>query len=147
MYRIEISDGSGTDSAFKKFLNQKIFENSFSKIGHYRYEPLVLIVRDDKNNIVGGVHGHTGLGWLYVDVLWVAEDIREKGYGTQLIKRAEKEAARRGCHGVYLYTYSFQQFDFYKKIGYEIFGQLDDFPLGHVKYFVKESLVFEKNGT
>ena len=42
-------------------------------------------------------------------------------------------------------TYSFQQPEFYEKLGYQIFGQLNDFPEGHVKYFMKKSFVFEKD--
>jgi GNAT superfamily N-acetyltransferase len=63
---------------------------------------------------MGGLHGHTGLGWLYIDVLWVAEEIRVKGFGTQLVEAAETEAVKRGCHSAYLYTYSFQQPKFYE---------------------------------
>jgi GNAT superfamily N-acetyltransferase len=145
MLTIELTDEKNTNSSNLRFLDQKIFENSFSKIGHYRYEPLVLFIRDANNNAMGGLHGHTGLGWLYIDVLWVAEEIREKGFGTQLVEAAEVEAGRRGCHGAYLYTYSFQQPKFYKKLGYEVFGHLNDFPDGHVKYFMKKSLGVEKS--
>ena len=73
MPTIELSDRSNTNSADLRFLDQKIFEDSFSKIGHYRYEPLVLFIRDADNNAMGGLDGHTGLGWLYIGVLWVAE--------------------------------------------------------------------------
>jgi hypothetical protein len=45
MPTIELADEEGVQSSGIKFLDQKIFENSFSKIGHYRYEPLVLILR------------------------------------------------------------------------------------------------------
>ena len=99
-----------------------------------------MIFWEENQNAAGGLHGHTGLGWLYVDVLWVVEEHRGDGYGTQLIKAAEVEAEKRGCHGAYLYTYSFQQPEFYKKLGYEVFGQLDDFLEGHVKYFMRRSL-------
>ena len=146
MFTIELVDEEGVQPTGIKFLDQKIFEDSFSKIGHYRYEPLVLILRDDHQNARGGLHGQTGLGWLYIDVLWVAEENRAKGFGTQLMHAAEKEAVRRGCHSSYLYTYSFQQPEFYGKRGYEIFGQLDDFPDGHVKYFMQKSLAAEKSG-
>ena len=152
MFTIEMADERNIHSIDIKFLDQKIFENSFSKIGHYRYEPLVLILRDDHQNARGGLHGQTGLGWLYIDVLWVAEENRAKGFGTQLMQAAEKEAVRRGCHSAYLYTYSFQhannyqQPEFYEKLGYEVFGQLDDFPDGHVKYFMQKSLGAEKSG-
>ncbi len=145
MLTIELSDERNTNSADLKFLDQKIYENSFSKIGRYRYEPLAVLIHDVNKNTMGGLHGHTGLGWLYIDVLWVAEDIRGKGFGTQLVEAAEVEAGRRGCHSVYLYTYSFQQPIFYEKLGYKVFGQLNDFPEGHVKFFMKKSFVFEKD--
>ena len=145
MPTIEVVDEEGAQSSGIKFLDQKIFENSFSEIGHYRYEPFVLILRDDHQNASGGLHGRTGLGWLYIDVLWVAEENRAKGFGTQLMRAAEKEAVRRGCHSSYLYTYSFQQPEFYEKLGYEVFGRLDDFPDGHAKYFMKKSLEAEKS--
>jgi hypothetical protein len=47
MPTIELADEEGVQSSGIKFLDQKIFENSFSEIGHYRYEPFVLILRDD----------------------------------------------------------------------------------------------------
>ncbi len=143
MPAIELVDEKSVQSNCIEFLDQKLFENSFSKIGRYRYEPLVLILRDDNHNAAGGLHGQTGLGWLYVEVLWVNEERRGEGYGTRLVKAAEVEAENRGCHSAYLYTYSFQQPEFYKKLGYEVFGELADFPNGHMKYFMKKSLGIE----
>ena len=140
MLTIELVDEEAAQLSGVEFLDRNIFENSFSKIGRYRYEPLVLILRDSDQEALGGLHGQTGLGWLYIDVLWVTEEICGKGYGTRLLKAAEAEAGKRGCHSAYLYTYSFQQPEFYMKLGYEIFGQLDDFPQGHVKYFMRRSL-------
>lgn len=123
-----------------EILNRKIFEYAFSEIGPYNYERLLWFVRDASDAVVGGLHGHTGLGWMYIDVLWVDESLRSNGLGTRLVEAAEAEALKRGCHGVYLYTYSFQKPDFYTKLGYEIFGRLDDFPIGDTKYFLKKSL-------
>ena len=56
------------------------------------------------------------------------------------MEAAELEAINRGCHDVYLYTYSFQEPTFYKKLGYQVFGQLDNFPNGHSKLFMKKVL-------
>ena len=123
-----------------KFLDEKIFENSFLEIGRYSYKKMVIFFRDSDLSIVAGLYGHTGLGWLYIDVLWIEEKFRSKGLGTQLMKAAEYEAISRGCHGVYLYTYSFQKPKFYERLGYQIFGQLDNFPNGHTKYFMKKEL-------
>ena len=123
-----------------KFLDDKIFENSFMKIGQYSYEKMVLLFRDINLNIVAGLYGHTGLGWFYIDVLWVNENFRSKGLGTRLLEAAENEAINRGCYDVYLYTYSFQKPKFYENLGYQVFGQLDNFPIGHIKYFMNKAL-------
>ena len=47
---------------------------------------------------------------------------------------AEEEAGKRGAKQAYLDTFSFQVPGFYQKLGYEIFGKLDDFPAGHQSY-------------
>ena len=128
------------DQADLKFLDDKIFEYNFSKIGKYSYENLVIFIHDNNTTIVAGLYGHTGLGWLYIHLLWVKEEHRSKGLGTRLIEAAELEAINRGYHGVYLYTYSFQKPAFYEKLGYQVFGQLSNFPDGYSKFFMKKAL-------
>ncbi|MGV7223547.1 MAG: GNAT family N-acetyltransferase [Nitrospinales bacterium] len=76
------------------------------------------------------------MGWLYIDVLWVEERYRSKGLGTRLINAAEDEAISRKCCAAYLYTYSYQNPKFYERLGYHIFGQLNNFPDQHTKYFM-----------
>ncbi|GET35341.1 putative N-acetylmannosamine-6-phosphate epimerase superfamily protein [Microseira wollei NIES-4236] len=49
--------------------------------------------------------------------------------------KAESEAKKRGCHHCYLDKFSFQALGFYQKLGYQIFGILQDFPPGHQRYF------------
>src|SRR5437868_5680318 len=58
---------------------------------------LVVTVRDDENVVVGGLVGATYLGWLQVHALWLPEELRGRGYGSDLLKAAEEEAVRRGC--------------------------------------------------
>ena len=103
-----------------------------------QYQRLVLFVRDDSEKIVGGLLGYTHWRWLFVENLWVAESLRGSGLGRQLMQRAELEARLRGCQHAYLDTFSFQALGFYQKLGYELFGQLDDYPPGHVKYFLQK---------
>jgi hypothetical protein len=37
-------------------------------------------------------------------------------------------------------TFSFQAPDFYKQHGYQVFGELQDFPSGHQRYYLKKQL-------
>ena len=65
---------------------------------------------------------------------------RGLGHGRHLLLSAEQEALTRGCEGAVLDTFSFQAPDFYRKLGYAIFGQLDDFPSPHRRYFLTKRL-------
>jgi len=40
-----------------------------------------------------------------------------------------------------LETASFQAREFYEKQGYEVFGELDDFPKGHTMFYMKKVLI------
>ena len=64
-----------------------------------------------------------------------------KGYGKAILTTAELEAIRQKCNHAYLFTFSFQSPNFYQKLGYEIFGVLDDFPPGYQRLFLKKQLL------
>lgn len=102
---------------------------------------VTLFIRDEAGTIVGGVAGNYGsFGWLYVDALWVSEELRASGYGTKLMEMIEAEAARHGCTNVYLNTFSFEAPAFYEKLGYTVFAELKDFPPGHSRLFLRKAL-------
>ena len=54
------------------------------------------------------------------------------------MQSAQHEAHLRGCRHAYLDTFDFQALGFYQKLGYELFGHLDDYPPGHTKYFLQK---------
>lgn len=101
---------------------------------------LFITVRGDDGEIRGGLLGGTYLGWLQVQVLWLADTVRGQGYGTALMQAAEDEALRRGCPRVLVETLSFQALPFYEKRGYTIFSQLADFPPGGSRYTLTKYL-------
>jgi len=111
-----------------------------SKAGTSNHKELCIFLRDDDGKIVGGLNGETYWGWLYVENLVVDESVRTKGYGSKLLQAAEDEARNRGCSFVHLDTYSFQALPFYKKHGYTVFGELDDFPPGGKRHFLRKTL-------
>jgi GNAT superfamily N-acetyltransferase len=111
-----------------------------SQVPPGEYSEFAVYVRDDDGTILGGILAEAGRGWLHVDILWVDERLRGQGYGARLLAAAEDEGRRHGCHGVYLDTFSFQARPFYERLGYEVFGTLDDYPKGHTRYFLRKSL-------
>ena len=107
----------------------------------YTFDPLAVLLSDpDTAAIIGGLWGGTGIGHLHIDLLFVPETLRGRGIGGEIIRSAEKEAVRRGCHGVWLDTFSFQARGFYERLGYTVFGSIDDYPTGHSRFFLKKAL-------
>ncbi|RCJ21375.1 acetyltransferase [Nostoc minutum NIES-26] len=102
--------------------------------------PLSVLIRDAEGEIVGGLVGKTHWKWLFVSHLWVAEALRGQGYGRKLMLQAEQTAKERGCDRSYLDTFSFQDLGFYERLGYQIFGVLEDFPPGHQRYFLQKKI-------
>ncbi len=108
--------------------------------GDDRGQNLCFVLQSPGGEIVGGVIGATYWDWLYINLMWVREDLRGRGHGQRLLKRAEDEARQRGARHAYLDTFSFQAPGFYQKYGYQVFGELPNFPTGHQRYFLKKKL-------
>lgn len=117
-----------------------IHNYNVQQAGETLNQQLCFVLRTPDQKIVGGLIGATYWNWLYIDLLFVKEDLRGRGYGHRLLETAEDEARKRGAKNVYLDTFSFQAPDFYKQHGYQIFGELKDFPVGHQRYFFTKQL-------
>jgi GNAT superfamily N-acetyltransferase len=99
-----------------------------------------IFAKDRENKVVGGIIGDVFGKYVYVAQLWVAEPLRNKGYGTRLMSMLEEEAARLGCEYAHTDTYTFEARPFYERNGYEMFGKLDDYVKGHSKCFLRKNL-------
>ncbi len=99
------------------------------------------VVKGENGDILAGINSVLYC-WncLYIDVLWVKEELRNNGYGSKLLNEVEKIAKEKGCKLIHLVTFDFQAKDFYLKYGYEIFGVLDDCPLEHKQYSMKKTI-------
>lgn len=107
----------------------------------YAYDGVVLtiaLIHPDTGEVLGGLYGSTGYNYLHVDMLFVPESMRGSGLGTRLMQQAEEEAQRRGCHGAYLETFDFQAPGFYQRLGYAVFGRLENTPPGHTRFFLRK---------
>ncbi len=103
-------------------------------------QPLCFVLRAADQTVVGGVIGETHYDWFYISLMWIKEELRGHGYGHRLLTLAEDQARERGAKHAYLDTFSFQAPGFYKKHGYEVYGELKDFPMGHQRYFLTKPL-------
>lgn len=120
------------------FVEERIAAYNIAATGYNDYRPLAVFVRDDGGAIMAGLTGFTWGGTLKIEFVWIHEDLRGQGYGSRLIRAAEREAVTRGCQQSVLDTHSFQAPDFYPKLGYVRCGLAEDWPLGHQQsYFHK----------
>jgi GNAT superfamily N-acetyltransferase len=102
--------------------------------------PLALLVKDAGGIVTGGLWGYSLYDWLFVELLVVPEPFRRTGLGTRLMRQAEEIARQRDCVGIWLDTFEFQARPFYEKLGYSVFGQLDDHPRGVIRYLLQKRI-------
>jgi GNAT superfamily N-acetyltransferase len=136
MEKIEVSR-SELDA---QLIRERINEFNFKRVPDYNHQTLNLIVRR-QDTIIAGLLGDTAWDWLYISYFWVHEHERSLGLGTRVLAAAEEMAMQRGCRRANLETHDFQSLGFYLKRGYIIFGQLENFPEGHTKYYLWKDLV------
>jgi GNAT superfamily N-acetyltransferase len=137
-HTIQVSDAG--DDAIRSAIVRPLVEYNLQKTGRTDHRPLAVVIRNSREEVIGGLWGRTAYGWLYVELLVVPESLRGQGVGTELMQRAEAEAAGRGCLHAWLDTFEFQARGFYERLGYRCFGQLVDYPPGFSRYFMTKSL-------
>src|SRR5580698_4202175 len=87
------------DNDIIKALGKKLMHfNELSSGVPYNHRPLAIVVtHPDTGEMLGGLWGSTNYSLLYIDLLYLSEDLRRAGLGRQLIAQAEQEAMQRGC--------------------------------------------------
>lgn len=78
--------------------------------------------------------------WLHIDILWIREDAHHLGYGKWMVVEAEAAGIRRGCKHAQVDTHDFQAHEFYRKLGFKVWGVLDDLPPGYQRIFFRKDL-------
>lgn len=94
----------------------------------------------DGDKFVGGIFGNIQYEHLFINRLYVDQTYRGNRLASKLIKLIEKEAIKRGIKNVYLTTFEFQALGFYKKKGYHVVMEIDDYPIGFKEYTVYKVL-------
>ncbi|MCJ7433998.1 MAG: GNAT family N-acetyltransferase [Anaerolineales bacterium] len=136
----EIVQVDRPDESAWEVIGGGIHHYNIQQAGDDQGKQLCFILYAPNQEIAGGLIGETHWGWFYINLLFVKDELRGRGYGHHLLTLAEDEARQRGAKNTYLDTFSFQALDFYKQHGYQIFGELKDFPPGHQRYYLTKQL-------
>jgi GNAT superfamily N-acetyltransferase len=136
-FQIEVEPAPGDI----RFLEDRLYDYNVEQTGLDDGKWLSIFVRDEKGEIVAGLHGWTWCGACRVQTLWVHKDLRHQGFGRRLLAAAEQEARARGCEQILLDTFSFQAPLFYQQMGYEVTSVVEGFPRRpHSEYHLRKTL-------
>ncbi len=103
-------------------------------------KPIAITLEDENGVIVGGLWGRTIYDWLFVEFLVVPDQLRGQHLGERVMREAERIAVERGCVGSWLTTFTFQAQGFYEKLGYSVFGVLENCPRENARIFLRKRL-------
>ena len=123
----------------KQFVINGVDNHNIAVTGHSAYYPVQYYLRGKNDEVLGGLIGQIWGHWLHIKIVWVAEPARGQGHARAMVLAAEEHAVARGCRGAFLETFSFQARPLYERLGYEVFGELADYPPGHTQYFMKKA--------
>lgn len=109
-------------------------------VGPADRRPLAVLIRDTDGKVSGGLSGFTAWGWLFIQMLYIPDTLRGTGLAGRILAKAEEEAKARGCRGAWIDTFNPQALGAYLRQGYEVFGELADFPEGRTRSFLRKNL-------
>lgn len=108
-------------------------------LGKRKRSSLAISVRED-GRIVGGIIAYATKDDLFIDMLWIDEQLRGQNIGTRLMTMAESEGRRRGCTTMTLNTLDFQAPRFYAGLGFREIGVIEDTPRGHRNHIFRKEI-------
>ena len=94
--------------------------------------------RSDDGAVIGGIRAIVFWDGVEIDTLWVDAAARRSGIGSSLLKAVEDDARARGAVVAHLKTVMAKEF--YERLGYTVFGVLEDRPIGTLLFHMKKRL-------
>ncbi|TPN48105.1 MULTISPECIES: GNAT family N-acetyltransferase [unclassified Mesorhizobium] len=92
---------------------------------------LAFVIREDAGRTIGVVAGYSWAGTSELELMWIDEAHRGRGYATQLINAFVTEAAARGARRIWVSSHDFQAPGLYEKAGFERMAEFAGWPEGH----------------
>ncbi len=145
----EITLSTKNDDPLGLHLEQKLLADLRQESEQAVNQRFALSVTTEAEQLIAGLTASTSYGWLLIKILWVEKSYRQAGLGRKLMSRAEEQARMLGCHSAWLDTSSQQAMQFYKELGYSVFGELENpehqLPPDHHRWFMRKSLLDEQS--
>ena len=138
---VEIFVPDELDAAEVAVVTDGLLAYYVEQAGYYDFRPLAVFVRDPQTGkVIGGLHGRSEFGFVYIAWFFLPEERRRAGIGSRVLAMAEEEGRRRGCTRIALTTLSIEAPGFYRKQGYEVAATIDCEPPGLTRYYMMKKL-------
>ncbi len=96
-----------------------------------------LSVADETGRYCGGLNARINDQSMHIELLGVIPQSRTLGIGRQLMLEAIATAKAKGCTTVTVSTQDYQAKGFYLKLGFQVFGELENVPVKQTtKYYL-----------
>jgi len=126
----------------RNYVRNKMFEYNLK---HFpddlkgRYQEVHFFLKEEQEQVCGGILGEICWNWLEIQYLYIEPEHRGSGYGRKLMQEVERIAREKQCDFIKTDTLSFQALDFYKDIGFEVYGIIENAGR-HTHYYLKKPL-------
>lgn len=129
------------DEEARRLIDDGLADFNAACAGYRDWRPLAVLARDPRDGrVLGGMLGRTSLGLLFIDLVFLPEELRGRNVGSRMLGMSEDEAWRRGCRTGVLYTISFQAPRFYERHGWREFGRIPCDPPGTSRVFMTKDI-------
>jgi GNAT superfamily N-acetyltransferase/catechol 2,3-dioxygenase-like lactoylglutathione lyase family enzyme len=89
-------------------------------------QPIACFLRED-GKVIAGACGRTEFNRLFVNYLWVAEELRGRGLGTEALLRIERAASERGARDSLIEALSERTANLYRRLGYRKIASVEEY--------------------
>jgi GNAT superfamily N-acetyltransferase len=137
---VTITVRTGDAPQVEAFLAERIYEYNAAVTGRDDGESFTAIRESVCGEIEAGVSGYTWCGCCYISYLWVAEAVRGRRIGSELMQAVESHAREKACRIILVATHSFQAPQFYVRMGFARVASILDHPVGHSSFFYAKRL-------
>lgn len=132
-----------SDNNYGEYLAESITNEAHRLFKLDKIKHIVFKHKDKSGKSVGGLCCYEFYGTLLIDVLWIEENCRKQGIGTNLLKKAEEYALSKKLQKISVSTMEcWNAVNFYKKNGFHIEFVKTGFSNGLKQYFLAKDLKF-----
>jgi GNAT superfamily N-acetyltransferase len=139
MLSIETVVTSHGNAPESEYLRHKLYTLHGGEAGATT-EHISLYLRDADGHLCGGLLAQRYWNCMFAEILWVDPRYRGLGHGPRLMNELEALSRATAVDIIHLDAPGDAAARFHSKLGYQVFGVLDDTPQGERRYFMAKRL-------